>query len=202
MQKGKFGVCLWFYAVLAFVLAFLGQTLLCGLLLGFVILAEKNEWLSKQVMQAFFLTLASSLVGSVLDILNVFRSIPFVGTAVSVVFNGITGLVSLIILVFCIIAITKVVKEQDAGLPLVSKLANRAFGLLEQKVYTQAAPASPSPLRSPFIPSSPRTRAPRRPARTTASSLRSNKYIAQKRPGVSHRRRRPFNDICYTKCIL
>ena len=84
MQKGKFGVCLWFYAVLAFVLAFLGQTLLCGLLLGFVILAEKNEWLSKQVMQAFFLTLASSLVGSVLDILNVFRSIPFVGTAVSV----------------------------------------------------------------------------------------------------------------------
>lgn len=89
-----------------------------------------------------FLTLASSLVGSVLDILNVFRSIPFVGTAVSVVFNGITGLVSLIILVFCIIAITKVVKEQDAGLPLVSKLANRAFGLLEQKVYTQAAPAS------------------------------------------------------------
>lgn len=91
MQKGKFGVCLWFYAVLAFVLAFLGQTLLCGLLLGFVILAEKNEWLSKQVMQAFFLTLASSLVGSVLDILNVFRSIPFVGTAVSVVFNGITG---------------------------------------------------------------------------------------------------------------
>lgn len=85
-----------------------------------------------------FLTLASSLVGSVLDILNVFRSIPFVGTAVSVVFNGITGLVSLIILVFCIIAITKVVKEQDAGLPLVSKLANRAFGLLEQKVYTQA----------------------------------------------------------------
>ncbi|MBS1327493.1 MAG: hypothetical protein HP041_05800 [Oscillospiraceae bacterium] len=143
MQKGKFGVCLWFYAVLAFVLAFLGQTLLCGLLLGFVILAEKNEWLSKQVMQAFFLTLASSLVGSVLDILNVFRSIPFLGTAVSVVFNGITGLVSLIILVFCIIAITKVVKEQDAGLPLVSKLANRAFGLLEQKVYTQAAPAQP-----------------------------------------------------------
>lgn len=173
MQKGKFGVCLWFYAVLAFVLAFLGQTLLCGLLLGFVILAEKNEWLSKQVMQAFFLTLASSLVGSVLDILNVFRSIPFVGTAVSVVFNGITGLVSLIILVFCIIAITKVVKEQDAGLPLVSKLANRAFGLLEQKVYTQAAPPSPCsrpPRRSPFIPSSPRTRAPRRPARTTASS--------------------------------
>ena len=172
MQKGKFGVCLWFYAVLAFVLAFLGQTLLCGLLLGFVILAEKNEWLSKQVMQAFFLTLAS-LVGSVLDILNVFRSIPFVGTAVSVVFNGITGLVSLIILVFCIIAITKVVKEQDAGLPLVSKLANRAFGLLEQKVYTQAAPAQP--VAAPLSPAArvhgrPGARPEQRPAAVTKHS--------------------------------
>ena len=162
MQKGKFGVCLWFYAVLAFVLAFLGQTLLCGLLLGFVILAEKNEWLSKQVMQAFFLTLASSLVGSVLDILNVFRSIPFVG-------NGITGLVSLIILVFCIIAITKVVKEQDAGLPLVSKLANRAFGLLEQKVYTQAAPAQPV---QPAAPAQPLY--PQQPAYTGAQAPGQN----------------------------
>ena len=32
MKKGKFGVCLWFYAVLAFVLAFLGQILLGALL--------------------------------------------------------------------------------------------------------------------------------------------------------------------------
>ena len=141
----------------------------CGLLLGFVILAEKNEWLSKQVMQAFFLTLASSLVGSVLDILNVFRSIPFVGTAVSVVFNGITGLVSLIILVFCIIAITKVVKEQDAGLPLVSKLANRAFGLLEQKVYTQAAPAQPV---QPAAPAQPLY--PQQPAYTGAQAPGQN----------------------------
>lgn len=173
MQKGKFGVCLWFYAVLAFVLAFLGQTLLCGLLLGFVILAEKNEWLSKQVMQAFFLTLASSLVGSVLDILNVFRSIPFVGTAVSVVFNGITGLVSLIILVFCIIAITKVVKEQDAGLPWCLSWPTGPSACLSRRYTPRRRPPSPCsrpPRRSPFIPSSPRTRAPRRPARTTASS--------------------------------
>ena len=25
MQKGKYGVCLWFYALVAFILAFLGQ---------------------------------------------------------------------------------------------------------------------------------------------------------------------------------
>ena len=28
MQKGKYGVCLWFYALVAFILAFLGQVLL------------------------------------------------------------------------------------------------------------------------------------------------------------------------------
>ena len=52
----------------------------------------------------------------------------------------------------------KVVKEQDAGLPLVSKLANRAFGLLEQKVYTQAAPpqpVQPAPPAQPLYPQQP-----------------------------------------------
>ena len=172
MQKGKFGVCLWFYAVLAFVLAFLGQTLLCGLLLGFVILAEKNEWLSKQVMQAFFLTLASSLVGSVLDILNVFRSIPFVGTAVSVVFNGITGLVSLIILVFCIIAITKVVKEQGGENDLLARIAgDPMFGvtleelhdIVKPEKYVGRAPAQTTEFLPGAAPLSPAARVHGRP---------------------------------------
>ena len=34
MNKPKTGMYLWFYAVLAFVLAIFGQTLLCGLLLA------------------------------------------------------------------------------------------------------------------------------------------------------------------------
>ena len=37
MRKDRFNICISFYAVLAFVLAILGQTLLCGMLLGFVI---------------------------------------------------------------------------------------------------------------------------------------------------------------------
>ena len=68
MQKGKFGIYLWFYAMLAFVLAFLGQVLLAGLLLGFVIVAEKDEWVIKQVMQAFGLAIFASVVGEVLDL--------------------------------------------------------------------------------------------------------------------------------------
>ena len=68
MQKGKFGIDLWFYAMLAFVLAFLGQVLLAGLLLGFVIVAEKDEWVIKPVMQAFGLAIFASVVGEVLDL--------------------------------------------------------------------------------------------------------------------------------------
>lgn len=143
MQKGKFGICLWFYAVLAFILAFLGQTLLCGLLLGFVIATEKNEWLSKQVMQAFFLTVFFSVITEVFDMLNIFRSIPLLGTVFTTIFNVITSIISLIVLIFCIVAIVRVAKEREANLPLLSSLANRACGLLEQRIYTQAPPANP-----------------------------------------------------------
>ena len=52
MNKPKTGMYLWFYAVLAFVLAIFGQTLLCGLLLAFVILTERDSWLTCQVIQA------------------------------------------------------------------------------------------------------------------------------------------------------
>ena len=79
MQKGKYGVCLWFYALVAFILAFLGQVLLGGLLLGFVIVAEKNEWLTRQVIQAFFLTIIVSVINAVLDLLNIFGNVPIVG---------------------------------------------------------------------------------------------------------------------------
>ena len=144
MQKGKYGVCLWFYALVAFILAFLGQVLLGGLLLGFVIVAEKNEWLTRQVIQAFFLTIIVSVINAVLDLLNIFGNVPIVGTAIGVVFNVISTIVSIVVLVFVIIAMVKVVKGQEANMPLLSKLANRAYGIIEKKVYTQAAPANPA----------------------------------------------------------
>lgn len=136
MNKGKFGIVLPFYGILAFVLAFLGQTLLCGLLLGFVIAAEKDEWASKQVMQAFFLTLFSSVVSGVLSILNVFNAIPFVGTVFNTIFGIINGIVSLVILVFAIIGIVNVCKGKDASVPVFSGLASKVYGMVKQTVYT------------------------------------------------------------------
>ena len=93
MRKGKFGICLWFYAALAFVLAFLQQSMLCILLLGFVIVAERDEWTSRQVMQATFLGLLGSFISGVLNIFSVLKAIPFAGTLFSGVFSFVSGIV-------------------------------------------------------------------------------------------------------------
>lgn len=135
MRKGKFGICLWFYAALAFVLAFLQQSLLCILLLGFVIVAERDEWTSRQVMQATFLCLLGSLISGVLNIFSVLKSVPFAGTLFSGVFSFVSGIVSLLILIFCIIALTRVVREKEADIPLLNALADRIFGIVKPK-YT------------------------------------------------------------------
>ena len=129
MQKGKFGICLWFYAALAFVLAFLGQVVLCALLLGFVIAAEKNEWVIKQTMQALFLSLFSAVVSAVLSIFDVFDSIWFFRSVVSVIVSVIMGIVSLLILIGVIVALVRVTKDKDANLPLLSKLASRIVAM-------------------------------------------------------------------------
>lgn len=155
MQKGKYGVCLWFYALVAFILAFLGQVLLGGLLLGFVIVTEKNEWLTRQVIQAFFLSIIVAVINAVLDMLNIFGNIPLVGTVIGVVFNVISTIISIVVLVFVIIAMVKVVKGQEANMPLLNKLANRAYGIIEKKVYTQAAPVNYAQPQAPQAPQAP-----------------------------------------------
>ncbi len=136
MQKGKYGICLWFYAAIAFILAILGQTLLCGLLLGFVIIAERDEWLSRQVIQAFCLCFFSALVNTVLGIFDPLERIPLIGSVFSVILGIISGVISLLILIFAIIALVNVCRGKEAGVPLAKKFAHRAYGFVEQKVYT------------------------------------------------------------------
>ena len=126
MKKDRFGICLTFYAVLAFVLTILGQTLLGGLLLAFVILAEQDEWLIRQTMQAFFLSLISGLFG-----------------VVSVFFSAVAAILSLVILIFAVIGLVNVAKGKDAGVPLCKGFADKAFGLVKTASSTQAPPAGP-----------------------------------------------------------
>lgn len=157
MIKGKYGIALSFYAIVAFVLAALGQVLLCGVLLGFVLVAEKNDWLSRQVMQALFLSFLKPAVSLVLGVLNVFDRWPFnevffFRNTVLTLFNWIGTIVSIIVVIFAIIGILKTAKNQDAGLPILSTWANKAFGLVEHKVYTQTPPYPPQNPQGPQVP--------------------------------------------------
>ncbi len=137
MRKDNFGICLNFYAVLGFVLALLGHTTLALLLLGFVIVVHKDQWLTMQVMQAFFLSIISGVVSTLIGIISPIYAIPILGALISGFFGIVTSVISLIILVMAIMGIAKTAKEQDADLPLVKGFAQKAFGLVKNVTYTQ-----------------------------------------------------------------
>lgn len=139
MKQGKFGICLSFYAILSFVLAVLNQPVLCGILLGFVILAEGDRWAIRQVVQGFLLSLVVSFFTGISYAVGSWASIPF-----RVVFgwynnydfvNTVQGVFSFIVyavaIVFSIMAILRLCHDQEANLPLLSPLSYRIFG--EQK---------------------------------------------------------------------
>ena len=142
MRKGVFGLTYAFYAALAFILALLGRTILCVLLLGFIIASEKDEWAVRQVIQAVFLSAIASIVSVVLNLLNIFAWVPLLGTAISAIISFVTGLISLIVLILVIVALTRVIKEQEANVPLAAKFAKWAYGLVELRVYADAPPVS------------------------------------------------------------
>jgi len=139
MQKGKYGFYLWVYAVLGYVLAFLDQLVPCLLLLGFVIAAEKNEWAIKQAMQALFLCLFSELITlGPSAIRTAFAETYLLGDAISAMCYIFNVLLFFIVLAAAVIGIVNAVKGNDNGIPLLAKLANRAFGLVEKKVFYQS----------------------------------------------------------------
>ena len=66
MTKGKFGLSLAAVAVISFGFVALRQPQCVLLIAGFALLAEKDEWLNRQVMQAILLTVAYYLVDLVI----------------------------------------------------------------------------------------------------------------------------------------
>lgn len=162
LKRGKFGLCLAFYAILAFVLALLKQPVLCGLLLAFVLVTEEEPWVPRQVLQGFMLSLAAYFF---MDLLFTFTAvIPIRFGFLLEFFTGAQRMVSLLgyaaSAVFCLLGIVRTAKGQEADLPLFSSLAYRAFGqqkpqpVKQQQVFPQApygqpvqypAPAQPMP---------------------------------------------------------
>lgn len=134
MTKGKFGLSLVAVAVIAFAFAVLRQPMLVLLVCGFALLAEKDEWLNRQAIQALFLTIAYYLVDLVLDwifggLARFFGWVKLYGvvSAMSTVGSILNDILYLALIVFSVIAILRVVRGKDADLPFISKMAGGDF---------------------------------------------------------------------------
>ncbi len=137
MEKGNLGIRLGFYGVAAFVLAYLGYSTGLFLLAGVVLVAEKNEWATRQVIQAFCLYIASGIVSSVVYLFDFIGYIPYLGSVWNVLTQIISTALDVAVLVFAIIGVLKNMKGEDANIPLASNLADWAYGIVRPKAPKQ-----------------------------------------------------------------
>ncbi len=124
MRKGKYNINLSFYSLIAFILAFCGQSLLLGLLLGFIIVLEKDELTSKNIIQAFILSLIQSILSFITASL---AAIPVLGSVIAAFVSPLTGIISLLVFIACVYAMNQVYKEEKASLPLLHSFADWAY---------------------------------------------------------------------------
>lgn len=148
MKKGKFGIVLSFYVILAFICVILKLPILCALILGFVILAEKDEWAGRQVLQALLLSVVVTFFSEVVVWGASLISLPFLTGFLTIVATGVSVLVYAAAIVLSILAILRAMKDEEANLPLFSNIAYYAYG----KVKPKPAPGQYPP---PYTPGAP-----------------------------------------------
>lgn len=147
MTKGKYGLSMIAVAILAFVLAFFGFLEALILFLAFALILEKDQWLSRQVFQAFYLRLAYSVlltvIGWFFTAINAFFGL-FDAYRIVNVFSGIHSVIRFLLhvglFVMALVAVLKLAKGKDAGLPFISNLVDATFGLIKKKTKPQPQP--------------------------------------------------------------
>lgn len=142
MEKGKLGLRICFYTVLAFLIVGIGGSMMILFLLaGILLLVEKNEWGVRQLIQAIALDLVTSVVYSVLGAFDFIYKIPFIGTAWGGIHSLISSILAIVVFALCIVGILKNLKGEDAAIPIARKFADWAYGVTAQKNVTPSAPA-------------------------------------------------------------
>lgn len=166
MTKGKFGLSLAAVAVIAFGFTALRQPQSVLLVVGFALLAEKDEWLNRQAMQALLLTIAYYLAELVTGwvfggLARLFGLVNLYGaaSAMSTVDSFVGDVLYLALIVFSVLSVLRVLRGRDAGLPWLSKLAGGDFAAaIKPKPRTAAAsvqtapPAPSAPVEAQYAP--------------------------------------------------
>ena len=151
MKKGKYSITLGAVAAIAFVLSILDLGVAMVLVLGYALIAEQDEWLNKQTLQAFYLGLSAWVIKWAVNAFFSFFEGLFGGYNSSGIYtvlydinSVVIGLVEIAFIVFAIIAIVNVLKDKDANLPLVKMLAEKSLGIYvkRQPVYPAYPPAA------------------------------------------------------------
>ena len=129
MRKGKLGVVVCLYPILGFVCVILNQPLLCALIFGFVLAAERDEWAGRQTLQALGLSAIAVVLRELLVYsVNLFPVYIDFFHFLSTAFGTLSALVYLAAIITSMVAITRVMKDQEASLPGLDRLAYRAYG--------------------------------------------------------------------------
>ena len=129
MRKGKLGVVVCLYPILGFVCVILNQPLLCALIFGFVLVAERDEWAGRQTLQALGLSAIAVVLRELLVYsVNLFPVYIDFFHFLSTAFGTLSALVYLAAIITSMVSITRVMKDQEASLPGLDRLAYRAYG--------------------------------------------------------------------------
>lgn len=124
MRKGRFGVVLCLYPILAFSCVILNQPIICAAIFAIALLAERDEWAGRQTLQALMLSVVTSIVRGILWFVITRMDLNFFIAAM----GAASAMVYLIAIVVSILAILRVMRDQEANLPLLADLAMRAYG--------------------------------------------------------------------------
>ena len=146
MRRGIFGFDIWFYGIVALLLAVCQQPLVLGGLMLFVMLVEKDEWLNRQVMQALLMCLGVMAVSLLVHKLSaVFAIVPFFGWMLR---WGVDQVVDLLLLLgmalFAIRAADRMHKGLDSDIPFCCRFC-------KPSVLSSVPPGEGGPLPAFFI---------------------------------------------------
>jgi uncharacterized Tic20 family protein len=157
MTNGKFGLSLAAVAVIAFGFCALRQPQSVLLVVGFALLAEKDEWLNRQAMQALLLTIAYYLAELVTNgafgiLARFFVWVRLYGaaSAMSTAGSFVGNVLYIALVVLSVLAVLRVLRGKDAGLPWISKMASGDFAaVIKPKTRTTETFAQTAPPAQP-----------------------------------------------------
>ncbi len=125
MPKGKYGIPLPLYGILAFVLVLLNQTLILLLLSLFVVLAEQDDQTSRTVLEALSLQFIVNLLYWIIAIIVTLSTIVPILIGLVVTLTGVVRMaISLVSGGIAILGIIKAAKDEEPNFPILKDFAN------------------------------------------------------------------------------